>query len=149
MNGKQVKIPEGYQGWVVKKAEGESNPTNHEDRDIIKNHAESKGGQILQKFQLAGFFGKVVLWGHESSINPHEVFAKSIDEWLGFCEAVRLPFRNGQCRRSISADLWFLQDAPSGRCCKTMICHAMSSRFSFSRENLTLDTIPIRMQIET
>lgn len=42
----------------------------------------------MKILQEEASFTEVVLWGHESMPDENDPYAKGIDEWIGFAEAV-------------------------------------------------------------
>lgn len=78
--GKTVKLPEGYEGVVLKKAE-KTLPVKREDED----GEEPVEVKIMEQ---KGKFEELVVWGHEALPDEEDAYRKGIEEWVGFAEAV-------------------------------------------------------------
>ena len=42
----------------------------------------------VRDLREVGAFDKIVLWGHEESVEGDDAFVKGLGEWVGFAEAV-------------------------------------------------------------
>lgn len=97
MKGRDTKIPEGYTGAVLSKADtgnGAAKETTKEhERDGGELEEEDEEGEGLEKAQAleeVASFDKVMFWGHESVVEGDDPFVKGVEEWIGFAEAVSL-----------------------------------------------------------
>ena len=89
LKGREVRIPEGYSGVVVK---AEAKPQLDEQRterimaDIggTTGTAESE----LKLLEEVGQFDEIMIWGHETMAKGDDVFVKGLSEWIGFAESV-------------------------------------------------------------
>lgn len=96
MKGKDAKIPEGYTGVILSKAnagnEVAEETTKQMERDggeLGGEEGEEGGGfEEAQALEEVASFDKIVLWGHESLVEGDDPFVKGVEEWIGFAEAV-------------------------------------------------------------
>ena len=87
MKGKEVKVPEGYKGFIVKKS-GEK----HEQK-VAKQQAEDEEEDEFDEDQVEtisaiGSFDEITLWGHDTGVPEDDSFVKGIGEWISFAETV-------------------------------------------------------------
>lgn len=130
LTGKEIEVPKGYEGVVVKDAGQEAivwkdvrETDAREEEDGDEEEDEEIG--VLQEI---GSFDKVVLWGHESIIENEDAFVKGMGEWINFAEAVRVQSRRlGRCYT-----LGATADRVSSRCI---------SRGKFDGDDFVLGTI--------
>ncbi|KAL9125082.1 MAG: hypothetical protein Q9217_005665, partial [Psora testacea] len=102
--GKEIKVPEGYQGIVVKEGSKQHDTTQEQMKDALdSNHGEEGDAQDTRSLEEVGSFDEVILWGHESFVEGDDAFVKGLGEWVGFAEAVRSVFRAILLRDSRSA----------------------------------------------
>ena len=78
MRGREVKVPDGYKGIVVKEG------------DLEEARQMSETG-ILHE---VANFEDMVVWGHETCIEPEDVFVKALDEWVKVATSVSTEFRS-------------------------------------------------------
>ncbi len=96
LKGKEVKIPDGYTGTVLSKADtgneaAEETTKQHEIYGNELEEEEDEKGEGLEEVQALGevaSFDSIVLWGHESLVEGDDPFVKGVEEWIGFAEAV-------------------------------------------------------------
>lgn len=90
LRGREVKVPEGYRGVVVKecaKPQSENRATERmavDDVDLEK----SSGNVETTTLKEVGDFSEVVVWGHESTADSDDIFIKGVNEWVTFATAV-------------------------------------------------------------
>ena len=98
--GKKVKIPKGYEGLIVKKAEEDNALEKIKQRQQIQDDDENEeleGNQVQEKaLQAMGRFDAITVWGHESIISEDDAFVRGVEEWITFAEAVSLRCYIGQ-----------------------------------------------------
>ena len=96
LKGKEIKVPEGYTGAIFSKAstgnEGMEGTTKQAGRGgkgmVIEDDKEDDEEGEFQALEEVSSFNRVVLWGHESLVEGNDPFVKSVEEWIGFAEAV-------------------------------------------------------------
>ncbi|ROT41858.1 ribonuclease H1 small subunit [Sodiomyces alkalinus F11] len=93
LQGRTVRLPEGYRGVVVEK-QPEEQPAEREawhhfeemDGDEQKEEAEKEKQGVMR---ITAEFDRVVVWGHESTANaetdPH---VRGIEEWVQVAERI-------------------------------------------------------------
>ena len=89
LQGREVKITEGYKGLVVKEIE----EIRERDKSIDKlqeeeENAELNGDDELKDLQAVGTFNEILLWDHEQTVPDDDAFVKGVGEWIHFAEAV-------------------------------------------------------------
>jgi len=94
LKGKEINVPEGYRGAIVKDAGKEQKPAKESRPDSREeeDHDEEEDEE-LSVLQELGSFDKVMLWGHESIAENEDAFVKGMGEWISFSEAVSLRCR--------------------------------------------------------
>ena len=96
LKGREVKVPGGYIGSIVRREEGEKEreegSRNEQKRDgaelEVEEEEEEEEGDEVQELNEVASFDKIVLWGHESLVEGDDPFVKGVEEWVGFAEAV-------------------------------------------------------------
>ena len=89
LRGRNVKVPQGYRGIIVKNSEetkGMSNRVGKHDMNIDEDDEEPE--EETGSLEEVGSFDEVVVWGHESVAEADDPFVKGMDEWINFAEAV-------------------------------------------------------------
>ena len=87
MRGKEIRVPEGYRGVIVKGDEAERGTDMKNERRMQRE--EDEEGEVEPKtLREVGSFNEIVLWGHESVVDGDDAFVKGLGEWVGFAEAV-------------------------------------------------------------
>ena len=88
--GKEIALPEGYEGVVVKD-KGVALPSGKQrsceivdldDENEIEEEVE------VRMFEEVGSFDNVMLWDHEKVAEGDDAFVKGLSEWIGFAEGV-------------------------------------------------------------
>ena len=98
MKGRDIKIPEGYTGVVLSKANtgkeevGETTKQHERDGGELEGEEDEEGGEVeeVQALEEVASFDNIVLWGHESVVEGDDRFVRGVEEWIGFAEAVSL-----------------------------------------------------------
>lgn len=114
LKGKEVKVPEGYQGIIVKGAAEEQEAGKNveqqqidiDDKDGYDEEGEEQEEQEekVKDIQAIGSFNEVMLWSHEIMVPEDDAFVRGIGEWMDFAEAVSppVPFLESIAEKSIS-----------------------------------------------
>ncbi|KAL2761114.1 hypothetical protein ACRALDRAFT_1073328 [Sodiomyces alcalophilus JCM 7366] len=94
LQGRSVRLPDGYRGVVVEK-QSENQPTEREARrhlDEVNGHEQEEDEGEKEKLgamQITAKFDQVVVWGHESTANaetdPH---VRGMEEWVQVAERI-------------------------------------------------------------
>ncbi|RDI76902.1 hypothetical protein Vi05172_g13115 [Venturia inaequalis] len=83
LEGKSIKLPEGYRGAVLKTTDKvvpvETSQDAEEDEDMSEETREVE--------QLASF-DEVMVWGHEAMPASDDAYSKGLGEWVSFAEAM-------------------------------------------------------------
>ena len=90
LRGREVKVPDGYKGIVVKEST-KSQYGNGAPVELAMSDSEpEEGRQVLETSILhkVADFEDVVIWGHEICAEPEDVFFKALDEWATFAANV-------------------------------------------------------------
>ncbi|GAB7362213.1 hypothetical protein MBLNU230_g2238t1 [Neophaeotheca triangularis] len=85
LQGKTLKMPEGYEGVVLQKTDRVM-PASPQEEEAIDGE-ESRAVETKVADQTATFDG-ISVWGHESVPGEDDIFVKSLEEWVGFANAV-------------------------------------------------------------
>lgn len=85
LRGKEVRLPEGYEGVVVEDA-GVEQPSLDSDR--MAEDPEEEEVEEIKFLKETGKFDKVILWGHGGVVEDDDAFVKGLNEWVGFADAV-------------------------------------------------------------
>ncbi|KAL2039928.1 hypothetical protein N7G274_007331 [Stereocaulon virgatum] len=91
LKGKEVKVPTGYKGVIVKEAKKEDTGKDTEKKDVRDGRDNEEEAEEFSMLQDLGSFDKVMLWGHESIVESEDPFVKGMEEWIGFAEAMHRP----------------------------------------------------------
>ncbi|KAL8783640.1 MAG: hypothetical protein Q9213_004500 [Squamulea squamosa] len=108
LKGRQVRVPEGYKGVVVKGEAKEDNTQRKnvkrltrqqlQDEDVDEDDEEEV--QVLE--EVAGFKDFIV-WGHEAVADGDDAFVKGVEEWVKFAEAMHAPGIDAQSEQKPGA----------------------------------------------
>ncbi|KAL2050228.1 hypothetical protein ABVK25_009589 [Lepraria finkii] len=88
LKGKEIRVPAGYQGIVVKEAKEGKDTEKDSDKQNIRDGEDFEEEEEANMLQDLGSFDEVVLWGHESIVESEDPFVKGMEEWISFAEAV-------------------------------------------------------------
>ncbi|MCJ1239620.1 3'-5' exonuclease [Varicellaria rhodocarpa] len=94
--GKQVALPEGYRGAVVRKSDRTIQPPVHETASIPITHADvdkldgedEQREEPIRILEEEASFEEVIIWGHESLPAADDVHVRGMDEWVSWAEAM-------------------------------------------------------------
>ncbi|KAL9585751.1 MAG: hypothetical protein Q9212_001333 [Teloschistes hypoglaucus] len=104
LEGRGVKLPEGYRGVIVndtvkpvgsmehKPDLGRLSRRNQEDGD---EDAEEEGEDV-GAMEEVGEFEEVVVWGHERTVGSDDEVVKGVEEWISLAETIHGPGLQGQ-----------------------------------------------------
>ncbi|KAI1117975.1 ribonuclease H2, subunit C [Nemania sp. NC0429] len=91
LQGKAVKLPEGYRGLVVEKTDAKADTSSKgeaidEDIEVIENPNDQ-----LQVGAMQGkaAFDELMIWGHESTSDANvDPYVRGMEEWIAFAEEI-------------------------------------------------------------
>ncbi|BCS30249.1 ribonuclease H2 subunit C [Aspergillus puulaauensis] len=92
LRGRQVQIPEGYEGVVA----------THTDREMPKvtdsesTNEEGEQDEPVKVLQKQATFGEYMVWGHETIPAADDTFVKGVEEWVKFAEAMHTESGKGK-----------------------------------------------------
>lgn len=90
LKGKEVNIPEGYRGVVIKQGKNQRipvKPTGDLPKDEDADADVSEMEEVGTLEELAEF-DATMLWGHESVVELDHFLFKGTGEWIGFANSV-------------------------------------------------------------
>ena len=99
MKGKEVPVPEGYRGVVVRKKGGmpiTEGRTGRKDYEVAEDEGGVKeddgireeGEEEVNVLEEVATFEELVVWGHEVAVQDDHAVVKGVSEWIRFAEAV-------------------------------------------------------------
>lgn len=93
LNGRPVRVPEGYRGVVVREGEEEADKVGKGGaiEEEMEEGDEEEQVEVKTLDEVARF-EELVVWGHETVPEDDDVFVKGVEEWIRFAEAVSLSF---------------------------------------------------------
>ena len=119
LKGKQIPVPKGYRGAVVREGLGQAGAVVQEEKAAINGYKnmdmdmdrdvnmENEGLEAETKvLDEIAEFDEVVVWGHEQIVDSNDGFIKGIAEWIPFAEAVSCLFEP-----ILSSNKWMLSAA--------------------------------------
>lgn len=91
LRGKQVALPDGYEGAVLEKTEKKviakpSIPVPGAEEDLDQVAAPKEVETMIMEQKAT--FGEITVWDHEALPDGEDVYVKGINEWIGFAEVV-------------------------------------------------------------
>ena len=92
LKGRELKVPAGYTGVVVREVE-EEKPQSRRNEEPLRGTGSEEEEEEIEKPRLvekAAEFEEIVVWGHDSVVDDDDAFVKGIEEWIGFAEAVSI-----------------------------------------------------------
>lgn len=105
LRGREVRVPQGYEGKVVKEAPNGPVGGGDEEEQRRKDsgaRGEGEGGgggedddEEEEEAKVLGdvaSFEELVIWGHEAMPEADDPFVKGVEEWVKFAEAVSQRF---------------------------------------------------------
>ncbi|TKA82395.1 hypothetical protein B0A55_01431 [Friedmanniomyces simplex] len=101
LRGRAVKLPVGYQGYLLQKTDrdaalsdtqtrqGALRPTRVEDDEAgADGEPEEDEAEEVKVMEQKAVFDEVVVWGHEVLPEDGDEYVKGIEEWIAFAEAM-------------------------------------------------------------
>lgn len=95
LKGREVKVPEGYKGVVVREGAKENVASLGGDAERLRrsdgemDEDEDDEDEVVKVMEEVGEFDSFVVWGHENFVDGEDTFIRGVEEWIGFAEAVR------------------------------------------------------------
>ncbi len=98
IQGREVRVPQGYEGKVVREAP--NGPVGGEEEQRRKDSGARGGGgggeeedddeeeEEAKVLEDVAAFEELVIWGHEAMPEGDDPFVKGVEEWVKFAEAV-------------------------------------------------------------
>lgn len=99
MKGKELKVPQGYRGVIVREIAENEAAQNARKQTQLDEEDDENDEEDVSEIREIGSFDEIMLWGHESIIEDDDTFAKGMGEWIKFAELVS-PFEGleqGMC----------------------------------------------------
>jgi len=96
LKGKEIKVPDGYQGVIVKDAGKQKNAANSmgdRARAIYEDNEDEEKEDDIDVLEEVSSFSGIMIWGHETIAENDDAFVKGMGEWISFAEAVRIPIQ--------------------------------------------------------
>ncbi|KAI7500475.1 hypothetical protein KC367_g3595 [Hortaea werneckii] len=106
LQGRRIRLPEGYIGKILQKTDEEEEVDQHSTRpqregqtpDVPAGSADdadedgnmSRGAAPVKMLETKGTFDSLTIWGHDHAPldGEEDEFARGIGEWIGFAEAI-------------------------------------------------------------
>lgn len=106
LRGRNIKVPEGYQGVVLEKTDRSLPQDGATIADRLRRMEEEQDDEDMEvdlekptevkMMDPKAKFDGIVVWGHEMVPEDDDVYLKGVQEWIAFAEAVRAP-THGHC----------------------------------------------------
>lgn len=90
LRGRDIHVPQGYRGVIVKEAGKEKTASQSTDKGYLEEE-EGEEQEEVAVLNEVGSFDRVVIWNHESMVDGDDAFVKGLDEWVVFAEAMHAP----------------------------------------------------------
>ncbi|TLD37747.1 ribonuclease H1 small subunit [Venturia nashicola] len=87
LEGKSIKLPDGYRGAVLKTTNNVLPVETSQDGDEDEDEDEDVSMETKEIEQLASF-DEVMVWGHEATPASDDAYSKGLGEWVSFAEAM-------------------------------------------------------------
>ncbi|KAK1816355.1 hypothetical protein LTR12_009246 [Friedmanniomyces endolithicus] len=103
LRGRIVKLPKGYRGYLLQKAErvavvegsvvarqgAKRRGLVEEDGDGVEGGDEEEDGvEEVKVMEQKAVFDEIIVWGHEVLPEDGDEYVKGVEEWIAFAEAV-------------------------------------------------------------
>ncbi|KAL8779516.1 MAG: hypothetical protein Q9194_001415 [Teloschistes cf. exilis] len=104
LEGRGVKLPEGYKGVVVKdtgkqvgslEQKGNVERTSRREKESGDEDEEDEE-ESVGVMEEVGDFEEVVVWGHERIVGSDDEVVKGVEEWISLAETIHGPGLQGQ-----------------------------------------------------
>ncbi|KAL9601060.1 MAG: hypothetical protein Q9219_002769 [cf. Caloplaca sp. 3 TL-2023] len=99
LQGRVVKVPEGYRGVVAKDASTSSVAQREHQKHVEllrrseQGHEEDEDeeDEETKVLEEVGLFEEMVVWGHETVVETDDSLVKGLEEWIDFAAAIHQP----------------------------------------------------------
>ncbi|CAL8578287.1 3'-5' exonuclease [Xanthoria parietina] len=99
LKGREVTLPEGYKGVVVKEAATEDETQQRNTERLRRRQLEEQdmdeddedGEEEVKMLEEVANFKEFIVWGHEAVADEDDAFVKGVEEWIGFAAAMHAP----------------------------------------------------------
>lgn len=95
LKGKQIRMPEGYKGFVIREGLREGGNEGRKEKAVTDRHVSvdvNEENEDMEEetkvLEEVATFEEVVVWGHDQMAEGNDVFVKGIAEWIPFAEIV-------------------------------------------------------------
>ncbi|KAK4544852.1 hypothetical protein LTR36_003756 [Oleoguttula mirabilis] len=98
LRGRAIRIPDGYQGYVLAKTDNlvpqkpAQKPHAHvnlfESEDRIEDELDEDKPVEVKMMEQKGCFDQIMVWEHEVEPEAGDEYIKGVEEWVAFAEAV-------------------------------------------------------------
>lgn len=91
LQGRSIKVPEGYRGAVVERHEPLSNGAHPPPEELDGVDAEQDEKEVaMGRIETKAEFDEVVVWGHGAAVDAAtDPYIRGVEEWLAVSEQVR------------------------------------------------------------
>ncbi|KAK3293894.1 ribonuclease H2 non-catalytic subunit-domain-containing protein [Chaetomium fimeti] len=83
LQGKAVKLPEGYRGAVAATSTAEQ-ALERSGAEVIDLEPEMPQGSL----QVQAEFDEMIVWGHEAGVDASDPYLRGAEEWLALAEKI-------------------------------------------------------------
>ncbi|CAF9913994.1 hypothetical protein IMSHALPRED_001499 [Imshaugia aleurites] len=92
LRGREIDVPQGYRGVIVKEAGKEKTAFQNPDKgDMEGEEGAEEEEEEVTVLNEVGSFNEVVVWNHEGMADGDDAFVKGMSEWIGFAKAMHAP----------------------------------------------------------
>ncbi|KAL8997201.1 MAG: hypothetical protein Q9169_003467 [Polycauliona sp. 2 TL-2023] len=96
LKGREVTLPKGYKGIVVKEATAEDelhkqNTERLKRRQLEEGDMDEDEEPEVKMLEEVATFDDFVVWGHEAVVDGDDAFVKGVEEWIEFAAALHAP----------------------------------------------------------
>lgn len=89
LNGREVKVTEGFKGVIVREIDSSKSVEAHLDKESnLQDGGADEEAEEIRTLEHVGSFDDIVLWGHDTTVEGEDVFVKGLGEWMSFSSAV-------------------------------------------------------------
>lgn len=96
LKGKEIRVPKGYRGVVVREGLGQTVPGEKAATDkyteVDEDVENEEADEEVKVLDEVATFDEVVVWGHEQIVDSNDGFVRGMAEWIPFAEAVSSAF---------------------------------------------------------
>ncbi|KAL8812700.1 MAG: hypothetical protein Q9223_000500 [Gallowayella weberi] len=94
LKGREVSLPVGYRGVVVKKGAEGNEAQKKIEEDLRRSRMEDDDGDPEDEIRVleeVTQFDELMVWGHEAIAESDDTFVKGVEEWVKFAGAMHAP----------------------------------------------------------